>query len=704
LAKRYTTLSSEAGVDEAEAERRVFAELVKQPGDWSRAYEDFIRLVEPERRRAYGVYYTPPSVVRAQVRLVDDLLRHELGCADGFADPRVSVVDPATGSGAYPLAVLEHIGHAADVRGRMVLFEASPGGAAVARAQGLPIQECDALETSLEVDAPIVVCLGNPPYRRRAGDSSSRARLDGFLTNVDGVHLKNLYNDYVYFWRWALRVAIEQRSGPAIVCLVTAGSYVRGPAFDGFRRTLRGAFEQLWLIDLEGDQLAARASENVFPIRTPVAICLGFRRSTSHARARVHYARLDGSRAAKLDALDAIGSVNGITWQAAPDGSGDAFAPRPRSEYASWPSLCELFPWQVSGAQLKRTWPIASTPEVLRARWQQLLRLPPDERAYAFGPTRDRTLSSAPPDLHEPNRRLRPLRDLGPDTPCIEPMRYAYRSFDRQWVLPDARLGDFMRPRLWRSDGSRQIFLTSPLTNVLGSGPAVVAAGHVPDLDHFRGSFGARAVIPLWHDAAATRPNVAPDWLARLSARFNPSPGFAVSAEALMAYCYALLSTRGYVRRFENDLRVPGPRVPLTTDGALFLRAVEAGRELLALHSYRRVPRGLARCVAAVGDEYPTSFTYDPVRECLTVGSGRFEPVTRNAWNYVVSGYRVLNAWLAKRVRRHGRSPLDGIVPERWTLTDELLELVWLLEATCDAEPALDTLLDEVVSSSRGGW
>src|SRR6202011_2107898 len=124
-------------------------------------------------------------------------------------------------------------------------------------------------------------------------------------------------------------------------------------------------------------------------------------------------------------------------------------------------------------------------------------------------------------------KRLPALSTLEPGTACIEPLRYAYRSFDRQWVLPDARLGDFMRPALWRIASPHQIFLTSLLTNVLGPGPAAVATALVPDLDHFRGSFGGRAVIPLWRDPGATIPNVADGLLDDLAQLY----GFPASPE-----------------------------------------------------------------------------------------------------------------------------------------------------------------------------
>jgi hypothetical protein len=69
-----------------------------------------------------------------------------------------------------------------------------------------------------------------------------------------------------------------------------------------------------------------------------------------------------------------------------------------------------------------------------------------------------------------------------------------------------------------------------------------------------------------------------------------------------------------------------------------------------------------------------------------------------------VSGLKVVHSWLGYRMKsRAGKksSPLDDIRPERWTpqLTDEFLELLWVLEATLAMEPDLSTVLDAVVAS-----
>ena len=86
---------------------------------------------DPEQRRHLGVYTTPPEVVSAQVNLIQDLLRTRFARPGGFGEPDVVVVDPATGSGAYPLA-LATVAGASGLAARMHLFEARADAAAAA--------------------------------------------------------------------------------------------------------------------------------------------------------------------------------------------------------------------------------------------------------------------------------------------------------------------------------------------------------------------------------------------------------------------------------------------------------------------------------------------------------------------------------------------------------------------------------------------
>ena len=103
------------------------ATLTGPEDPWLYFYEDFLAAYDPDLREKAGAYYTPVEVVRAQVRLIDDLLVHRLGKPLGFADPGVVTLDPAVGTGTYLLGVIEHaLGRVKAGAGRRVLSRAKP--------------------------------------------------------------------------------------------------------------------------------------------------------------------------------------------------------------------------------------------------------------------------------------------------------------------------------------------------------------------------------------------------------------------------------------------------------------------------------------------------------------------------------------------------------------------------------------------------
>lgn len=205
---------------------------------------------------------------------------------------------------------------------------AAPQGYATAPLFEKKLAEENARARRVKAEVPVLVCLGNPPYFRetielgekgverqgtwiKEGDEDEEhGILHDFLRGTPGVHAKNLYNLYVYFWRWALWKVFENpaASGEGVVSFITASSYLRGPGFAGMRRHMREMFDELWILDLGGEGRGARRSENVFAIQTPVAIAVGVRTkpSDSATPATVRYARIDGPRAAKLAALAAM--------------------------------------------------------------------------------------------------------------------------------------------------------------------------------------------------------------------------------------------------------------------------------------------------------------------------------------------------------------------------------------------------------------
>jgi predicted helicase len=577
-----------------------------------------------------------------------------------------------------------------------------------------------------------LVCIGNPPYDRHAaatksnhamtgawvrwGEARHDAILDSFIAPVKaakkGGQLKNLYNLYVYFWRWALWKVFEHehaglRPGPGIVSFITAASYLDGDAFLGMREHLRHEADEIWIIDLGGEGRGTRQDENVFNIQTPVAVAVVARYGAPKPKipASVHYCRLEGVRKTKLDRLEDIVSFADLEFDDCPSEWTAPFRPRQGTAFFDWPKLTDLMPWQHSGVQGKRTWPIGLTTDTLGARWSALMSS--SERARLFKESSDRDLVSKHKALWgDPNTEV-PLANLSESAPIPKVMQYGYRSFDRQYIIADNRLLARSRETLWHSLSPKQLFFASQLSSPLGTGPALSLSADVPDLHYFSGR-GAKDILPLYRDAQARHPNLHPG----LSALLERYYGRVVSAEDFAAYFYAVLAHPDYPERFAVELANREVRVPIALDADLFSEAVKLGRRLIFLHSYgerfqagQHWPDGHARCTRAVGsDGLPERYAYDSTTQTLEVGDGRFLPVSPAVWEFEVSGLKVVQSWLGyRRKDRKGKksSPLDEIVPEGWPseFTSELLKLLHLLEETLTLYPAQEELLERILAA-----
>lgn len=112
------------GVDGQDALKTSLATLVRvldavdwavvgrgDPDAWLYFYEHFLGAYDNALRKLTGSYYTPPEVVTAMARLVDELLRDpgHFALPDGLASPDVTLADPAAGTGTYLLGVLRRI-------------------------------------------------------------------------------------------------------------------------------------------------------------------------------------------------------------------------------------------------------------------------------------------------------------------------------------------------------------------------------------------------------------------------------------------------------------------------------------------------------------------------------------------------------------------------------------------------------------------
>jgi predicted helicase len=348
----------------------------------------------------------------------------------------------------------------------------------------------------------------------------------------------------------------------------------------------------------------------------------------------------------------------------------------------------------------------------LQKRWMELIgEQSIDRKRDLFKVTRDKDITS---DAASHLGGSTSTRTITAETgPCPAPHRIGYRSFDRQWIIPDERLIDFPRLPLWAAERHEdELFIVEQHSTQLTSGPGVVITNLIPDMNYFNGRGGR--VFPLFHPDGSA--NTATNLLAGLGELIGTS----VSAGDLLAYVAAVAAHPAFTARFAEELVTPGIRVPLTGDADLFAMAVTLGRQLIWAATYGAAfadpsqgrpldniaypasdPRRV-RNLTPIGGRLPETITYDKASETIRIGNGSFGPVPERVWTYDVGGMKIIQHWFDYRKANPGgrrSSALDDIHVQEWPIewVREFNELLTALRRISDLEPDQADLLDRII-------
>ena len=156
--------------------------------------------------------------------------------------------------------------------------------------------------------------------------------------------------------------------------------------------------------------------------------------------------------------------------------------------WATYPALEDLFAYNGSGVMPGRTWVIAPDADSLLRRWQTLIKAKADQKEALFvphlrnGESGDKHAKKRSGEGHCPVSNHIPNRSPSERGECVPPIRYGFRSFDRQWIIPDNRVINQPNPELWRAHSEKQIYLTALHRTRPRSGPAFTFTGLIPDL------------------------------------------------------------------------------------------------------------------------------------------------------------------------------------------------------------------------------
>ncbi|HEY0554846.1 MAG TPA: type ISP restriction/modification enzyme [Thermoanaerobaculia bacterium] len=650
----------------------------------ARVYEPDGGEFLPERRDSTrGVYATPRALTRFVVRSVDRLLRSRLGLEGGLADPGVRLLDPAAGPAnflleAYRRAMAEHRrshgrrGLEAFLHKHLIPhfqgFEILPGpwaeGQAAmrlyvermdpgVRAPRFPLFLADALSSPntlptgflgaetreaqrVRADSAVSVVLGNPPFSGRSANTGTWIRdlLRGYGLPAGGLgegyfsldgrplgerNVKWLQDDYVKFLRLAQWMI--DRYGEGVVGFVVNHNCLEAPTFRGLRKSLLQTFDQVYALDLHGNQRRREAGpggerdENVFAgVSQGIAVLFLVKSRREVARA-VYRADLYGTRREKLRTL-AGANVEDLAWTSC--------EPRP-PRFLFRPSDAQREKDYQRGIPLPEIFPVHSL-GVITGR---------DSRALAFNR-----------EDFEPR-----LTASGKELSRGSVRSFLFRPFDLRQILYGAELE---RPRMavmshLRRRGNLALLALRQSTTPTGIFVTRWVSGH-----KVLNAYAPNSVFPLYlfDEGGRAVPNLAPASLRKLAAGFGelPSPG------SVLGYVYGVLHDPRYLTRFAEELRSGFPRVPLPGGPEPFHRLAALGKELMSLHLLEDA-RLASSPVQLDGDRrrFPwidaKALLYEEsagtVR--LTRSGFGFEGVAPEAWRYQVGSYPVLERWLKAR-------------------------------------------------------
>lgn len=729
-------------------------------------YETFLAEYNPKLRKQRGVWYTPEPVVQFIVRAVDDILKSEFDLPDGIADTskievekqtqtpdkrsksgyktikelvhKVQILDPATGTGTFLAAIIQHIFHSQfenmsgvwssyveqDLLPRLHGFELLMASYAMAHLKldmlltdtgyqpinpkRLQVYLTNSLEehnadtgtlfagwlsaeaneaNAIKRDAPVMVVIGNPPY---AVSSTNKGEwIEGLMTDykkdLNERNIQPLSDDYIKFIRYGQHYI--EKNGEGVLAFITNNSFVDGIVHSQMRKNLMEAFDKVYILNLNGNARNTEKSvngdkdENVFDIMTGVSINIFIKRKSSNnvSKTKVYYGSLLGSRKDKCSTLN-NSNIESLTdlieLSEHTRFSFKSFESNNFSSYAKSFKLDELFDKSSTGVETGD-----------------------DKNHYSFSKT----------DLHT--------------------SRVVYRPFDirfcdyRPSILRRAAYANFKNLEPYIDN----YFLAVPRQTTTETWTHIsVEKGLFDNRAHYSNK-GRSSVYPLYiypeteedaqnellnsQETPKRTPNLDPDIVADIAKAigltFTPEKqeqcADAKNSFApidILDYIYAVLHSPTYRETYKEFLKIDFPRVPYPSDVTTFWQLVALGGELRQIHLLES-PQVKAQS-KALGLGYPqlgdntvsrkmtkSSIGFELNDNSETIGKvwindeQYFSNVPLIAWEFYIGGYQPAQKWLKDRYEcmlDHNDVPHYMNIIAALSLTSEIMQRIDTIE------------------------
>ncbi|MCK9280878.1 MAG: N-6 DNA methylase [Melioribacteraceae bacterium] len=697
-------------------------------------YETFLSIYDPKTREKRGVYYTPEPVVSFIVRSLHQILKEKFDIGDGLASKDVTLLDPAGGTlsflakaietaveefeGKYgrgavktflkeqilqnyysfelmmaPYAIghmkmsflLEELGYRMEDDERVKYYLTNTlemKELDESRFPGMSSLSQESHEAGkVKKQVPILVVLGNPPY---SGISSNKGewiteKIESYKY-VDGEHFKEkkhwLQDDYVKFIRFA-QWKIDE-AGEGVVGFITNHSYLDNPTFRGMRQSLMNSFDEIYILDLHGNNLKKEKApdgskdENVFDIQQGVAIAFFIKHKKSKTKSIFHQ-EIYGLREAKYNWLNKH-TIENVRWKKLKPKTPYYFLisrdERYSKGYNEYPSVQEIFPINNVGLVTARdSFAIDFELDKLKRRVKDFtdLKITDDEIRIIYKLKDSSTfklskfrnqLSGEVWDKYFKNILYRPfdLRKIVYTKWIIE--RPIYETM-KHMLKENSALCIGRQFGVIGGDTYDIVFVSENLVdfNLFRRGGELVFPLYIyPEQKRKKSSLASQMMMfePAI-DYEAKQPNINPELFAELNMTYQKE----VTPEELFYYIYAILYSNTYRTKYVEFLKIDFPRIPFTKGYKLFIQLGTLGKKLAELHLLKssELDNPIAQFPIEKGNSnkveklrYEEEF--DKTGKIWINENQYFDGISEEVWQYRIGGYQVCEKWLKDRKGR----------------------------------------------------
>lgn len=693
-------------LNQAEAQAAVFEEELEllELDPYIYFYEDFLEAFDPTIRKARGVYYTPPEVVRFIVRMTDDLLKKDFQKTQGFANQEVTALDFATGTGAFLLEIFKQVFDNTKIREsrdpkvlkklvqKHILqnfygFEYLLAPYTVAhlklsqylREQGyelrkserlkvfltntlikvnletfepdmfLPMMAQETIDSQTVKNMPVLVITGNPPYSNFQRDKDTQTKHASILKLLEdykeGLHERkiNLDDDYIKFIRFAHDKV--QRAGSGIVAVITNNSYFDGVTHRKMRQSLYETFDRIYILNLHGNSLKKEGDENVFDIRVGVGIAIFEKLENPLSEKEVFYFSTKDNEINK-------------------DKEKRKFLKTNQMATVQWKKLPMIPPyyWFVEKDFSDAEYPDFWSVNKIFGTYSTGIKTKVDAIAIDFDAKK---LAQRVKDILENEYSIADLsKKYGLDrkttweyntsvVSIFDPTKiitYDHRPFSTKKIYYDKNFLSRSRSEVMDNFLEKEnLGLIVPRQMKTNSTWYHCFISNIISDESFLaggGDNGAGTVFPLYlYKNDEKIENITSDFCQFIEALY----GQTVSAEQILAYIYAILYSPNYRKKYAEYLKIDFPKIPFVSDFQRFQKLAVLGSELIDIHLFKQKPVSNLSVKHSISQMAKVEqIKYQD--EKIFVGQGNYiSGIPLQVFDFQIGGYKVLDKWLKDR-------------------------------------------------------